>query len=282
MFQVSSTLCAIMRNEAPYIPEWVAYHRALGFDDIVIFDNESTDGTGDILRELQLSGLVRTEFWKTRNEINQHAAYRHAMEQCRTEWIGFLDADEFLVLHRAGTVGEFLSGFDRSVSVVSLNWRCFGSAGRETYDPDPTFVRFTKASFRGHPVNRHLKYLARRSELTHPYVHSCQFRQGRIVNDLGQDITVEKFTWSDVSHQAAQVNHYLLRSSGEYLEKKRRPRISRAHTAVPNLTEEQAAQYFKSHDLNDESDLSALCLFPRYAAERAVIDQVLARRASRV
>ncbi|WP_457093127.1 glycosyltransferase family 2 protein [Microvirga sp. P5_D2] len=270
-----------MKNEACYIPEWVAYHRALGFDDIVIFDNESTDGTGDILRELQLSGLVRTEFWQTRNEINQHAAYRHAMEQCKTDWISYLDADEFLVLLSAETVSEFLLGFDRSVSVVSLNWRCFGSAGREAYDPDPTFVRFTKASLRGHPVNRHLKYFARCSELTHPYVHSCQFRGGRIVNDLGQDITVEKFTWSDVSHQAAQVNHYLLRSKSEYLEKKRRPRISRAHTAAPNLTEEQAEHYFKSHDLNDESDLSVLRLFPRYAREREIVDSVLTRRASR-
>ncbi|MFG1358490.1 glycosyltransferase family 2 protein [Xanthobacter pseudotagetidis] len=45
-------ICAIVRDEAPYVLEWVAHHRALGFDHIFVFDNESRDGTSELLDSL--------------------------------------------------------------------------------------------------------------------------------------------------------------------------------------------------------------------------------------
>lgn len=38
-------ICAIFKNEAPYILEWIAYHKALKVDGFRIYDNGSTDGT---------------------------------------------------------------------------------------------------------------------------------------------------------------------------------------------------------------------------------------------
>ena len=35
-----------MRNEAPFILEWIAYHRAIGFDDFLIYSNDCSDGNG--------------------------------------------------------------------------------------------------------------------------------------------------------------------------------------------------------------------------------------------
>jgi len=42
---------AIMKQEAPYILEWVAYHKALGFE-LIIADNGGADDTTKILTAL--------------------------------------------------------------------------------------------------------------------------------------------------------------------------------------------------------------------------------------
>jgi len=39
------TLVAICRNERRFLIEWVAYHRLIGFERIIIYDNETNDGS---------------------------------------------------------------------------------------------------------------------------------------------------------------------------------------------------------------------------------------------
>lgn len=48
---------AILKNEYPFIVEWIAYHMALGINDIYIADNISSDGSSELLYFL---GKVRT------------------------------------------------------------------------------------------------------------------------------------------------------------------------------------------------------------------------------
>jgi len=36
-------VCALVQNEAPYIAEWIAYHRLIGFEHFFIYDNHSND-----------------------------------------------------------------------------------------------------------------------------------------------------------------------------------------------------------------------------------------------
>ncbi|MFN7604764.1 MAG: glycosyltransferase family 2 protein, partial [Hyphomonadaceae bacterium] len=48
---VSCTVCMIAKNEGPYLLEWVAYYRSLGFSKIVVYENNSTDRSAVILRK---------------------------------------------------------------------------------------------------------------------------------------------------------------------------------------------------------------------------------------
>ncbi|HLQ18006.1 MAG TPA: glycosyltransferase family 2 protein, partial [Tabrizicola sp.] len=41
-------LVSAMRNEGPFLLEWVAYHRVIGVRQIVIVSNGSTDGSDEI------------------------------------------------------------------------------------------------------------------------------------------------------------------------------------------------------------------------------------------
>lgn len=59
---------AIFKNEGPYISEWVAYHKILGFDKIYIVDNISDDGSSEILAKLHESNEITRIEYKTVEE----------------------------------------------------------------------------------------------------------------------------------------------------------------------------------------------------------------------
>ncbi|MCV0397601.1 MAG: glycosyltransferase family 2 protein [Rhizobiaceae bacterium] len=65
-----------------------------GFDDIVVVDSGSTDGTLDIVRELATSGMPIRLF--ERDWPGYAAQKQFALEQCRHDWCLNLDADEKL------------------------------------------------------------------------------------------------------------------------------------------------------------------------------------------
>lgn len=54
----TSGLVSCMRNEAPFLLEWVAYHSMLGFDRIFVYTNACTDGTDMMLERLQQMGVL--------------------------------------------------------------------------------------------------------------------------------------------------------------------------------------------------------------------------------
>ena len=48
-----------MKDEGPFILEWVAWHRAMGLTDLVVFTNDCTDGTDDLLDRLDEMGELK-------------------------------------------------------------------------------------------------------------------------------------------------------------------------------------------------------------------------------
>jgi glycosyltransferase involved in cell wall biosynthesis len=42
-------LCSVMRNEEPYVDEWLKYHLRVGWNRIVIYDHNSTDGLAEVV-----------------------------------------------------------------------------------------------------------------------------------------------------------------------------------------------------------------------------------------
>ncbi len=69
-----------MKNEGPFILEWIAYHRAIGFDDILVYTNDCTDGTDTMLDLLQTKGIVqhRDNPFRDSDLKPQHAALQAA------------------------------------------------------------------------------------------------------------------------------------------------------------------------------------------------------------
>jgi hypothetical protein len=52
------TLVTAMRNEGPFVLEWIAHHKALGVTAFVIVTNDCDDGTDALLDRLAEAGEV--------------------------------------------------------------------------------------------------------------------------------------------------------------------------------------------------------------------------------
>ena len=124
-------LCAIVRNEIRSLVEWLAHYKVLGVDDFLIYDNDSTDGTSDLLRALDEAGeVVHLDWPHAVGARPQRLAYEHARKHSDADWLAFFDADEFLVLHQDASIGGFLQRFEADVSRLRSTGSSSGAAGK--------------------------------------------------------------------------------------------------------------------------------------------------------
>ncbi len=122
------SLCIMFKDEAPYLREWIEYHRMIGVDHFYMYDNNSSDGFEAILALYRDSGLVTLIPWP-----RQHAqvdGYEDCIRrfQSESDWIGFIDVDEFLVPVEEDSLAPILDRFRHCPSVL-VYWRFFGSGG---------------------------------------------------------------------------------------------------------------------------------------------------------
>jgi len=260
---MSATLCAIVKNEAPYLVEWVAWHRLIGFDRIVVYDNESTDDTPGLLKNLRATGAIDALMpWPVRNISPQLSAYAHAARACATPWLMFLDADEFLMLKRGGDVAAFADSFPPDVACIGVNWRLFGSAGATEFSSRPVLERFSRAATAQASVNRHVKSLFRPDCVEHIHMHAPSLRRGRAVLAHGAPLEMEPHgVATTVDWSVAQINHYFCKSRAEYAIKRDRGCAYRS-SDDPEKFAKYSDGLFDFHDLNDESDDSAAARLP--------------------
>lgn len=90
-------MAAPIRQEAAYLLEWIAYHRSIGIDTIILGDNGGDDGTSQLLERLARAGIVhRLDFLGRKffqHEFNEAAlALAHGL----ADGLIFIDADEFV------------------------------------------------------------------------------------------------------------------------------------------------------------------------------------------
>ena len=123
----------IVKNEEPYIREWIEYHRLAGISHIYLYDNGSTDRTAEYVRPYAEEGFVTMTYFPGRGM--QTAAYNDALKKygkdCR--YMAFIDADEFLFSlkpdRKLPEVVEEIMKENPKACGLAVNWAMFGSAG---------------------------------------------------------------------------------------------------------------------------------------------------------
>ncbi len=213
-----ASLCAIARDETPYLEEWIQYHALIGFERIYVYDNESAVPAREILAPYVDSGLVRVE------EIAGRGPQREAYQRCLddhgpgTRWLAFLDVDEFLVPRRFASVQALLYEYEE-YGGLGINWVCYGSNGYVDHPPAPIIGRLTRRFPLSDPRNQHIKTIVqpRRVASAFESPHCFVFKPGYFcVNEDGLPLYGN---YSPVSVTRVRINHYLYRSQRLYQEK---------------------------------------------------------------
>lgn len=123
-----------VRDEKPFMDEWLLYHKMIGADHFFLYDDEPGLPLEAFCAPHQgyvtvtpLHGLSK----KLPGECRQNQAYTHALNQFlgKYKWVAFIDVDEFIVLRQHENLEDFLLSLDKDTHAVSLCWRMFGHCG---------------------------------------------------------------------------------------------------------------------------------------------------------
>jgi hypothetical protein len=135
-----ATLITMMKDEGPYLLEWVAHHLALGFDHILVYTNDCRDRTDAILDRLgTMAPVIHRENVVEAGQKPQASALKRAQSEALVQnsaWVMVLDCDEFLDL-KSRSLSEFTTLIEGQthVDAVALTWRFMGSGGIENWNP---------------------------------------------------------------------------------------------------------------------------------------------------
>ena len=238
-------VCAIAKNEGPYFEEWIEWHRKQGVEKFYIYDNESTDGTREILAPYVKAGVVEYCYWPGKKQ--QLAAYDDCFERHRleTRWLAVIDLDEFIVPVQDRTIPDFLHRMER-FSVVEINWLVYGSGGARTREPGGVMERFHRHSLPEHRLNTHVKSIADpRRVCTMVGCHEAARIAGRAADSHGMPLR-KGFRDRKPQQDVIRINHYAVKSYEEFLAKRARGRA--------RVTSLRDMSYFEQYDLNDLAD----------------------------
>ncbi len=255
-----------MRNEGPFILDWVAYHLAVGVTHFLVYTNDCDDPTNEILDVLQTRGVVtRVDNNITSEERPQWAALEAANQHPRVkpaDAVIVMDIDEFINVHTGDGTLTALFQASGDPDLISMTWRLFGSAGQVNFEDQPPPLRFTMAAPRNCRKPHQcwgMKTILRRSA---PYaqlgVHRPLKPTGPMphwTNGSGQQMP-EKYVsegWRSSKHswgyELVTLNHYAVRSVESFLVKRDRGRTN--HVSRP-----QGIEYWNVFNRNDETDTS--------------------------
>ncbi|WP_090201784.1 glycosyltransferase family 2 protein [Yoonia tamlensis] len=270
-----------MKNEAPFMLEWIAFNRAIGFDDFLIYTNDCADGTDAIamrLQELGLAGHVDNNDRKIGRKGRELSPQRAALRLApKTEhfkaanWVICADADEFLNL-RCGMALPDLIEKSGPADAISICWKLFGNGTRRHYDDLPLTEQFFQcadegsfSNFRGAGVKTIFR---NNGTFDRMGVHRPKIN---VPKDLPEDApspyddvvwrdaggntvdakTITWRTWSGFRHDFARLHHYAIRSSDSFLVKRDRGRTN-------HVNMDQGQEYFDAMNTNYTRDYSIL------------------------
>jgi len=277
-------VCAMFRNEAPYLDEWLRFHRKVGVERFYLYDNNSDDDPQSVLRPFVDAGWVTLWDWPVPfHEGAQRRAYLDclALTRGRFRWVAFIDLDEFLFSPTGRPLPEVLESFESFPGVV-VHWQCYGSAGQREMRDDPVVERFVRRAPTQWVRNRKVKSIVDPGRALEALsVHHFRYSDGESAVDetarpvrfgpkprfkrpakqlygalwpwIGpvlRRLPIDPYRGAEidrnrVSVSLLRINHYAVRSHSEFL---RKARLKKQRHRYEDL------DYFAFHDRNDVLD----------------------------
>lgn len=282
------TAVSMMKDEGPFVIEWVAHHLAVGFTDLVVYTNDCSDGTDDMLIRLEELGLCHHR----RNVIPegirpQPSALNYAQAEpvvCNSDWVMVFDADEFLsIRYGNGTLDDLIGAAKaQGANGIVVTWRIFGSGGVVDWSRAPVTEQYLLAApqtwNKGWGVKtlftfdpEYWKLGIHRPKMKTRHIKTEFPDQVKWLNGSGREMEdYFKFRgWRSITRTVGydwvQLNHYAVKSVDSYAIRKMRGNVN-------NKADKYNSDYWSLQDRNEVRDDTML----RYTeARNRLIGQLL-------
>ncbi|GDZ95224.1 methyltransferase FkbM family protein [Planktothrix agardhii CCAP 1459/11A] len=218
--QCELSICAIMKNEAPYLMEWLEFHKLVGVERFYLYNNNSTDETLNIIEPYIKSGQVILHNWPF-SPGQQTLAYEHCLgTYCfESQWIAFIDLDEFLYPTEHQNLRDILKEFS-GVPAVGVNMLYFGTSGHLTRPDGLQIENFTMRGTDDFKDNKMIKSIVRPDLVLpptcphffppiNPQTYGVTENQQPLLSSVAAEVSVQKL----------RINHYCTRSRADMIQK---------------------------------------------------------------
>lgn len=249
------TAVTCVKNEGPFVLEWIAFHQCIGVTDFLFYSNDCDDGTDRLLNALAELGHLHHLPNPAQGRNYQMEALKDAKKHDivqQADWVWVADVDEFPNIHVGDHSFAALIEACGNPQTISLNFQFFANDDIEVYEDRPVIEQFTRSH---NPdlwcgeVAIEVKSLVRRDFPLQYYGAHRPFFQPKIKKN-------QRPSWTDGSGRAvphrflvaanprrvrrfpaagargfATLNHYALRSLDSYLVKNDRGDVNRENRA---------------------------------------------------
>ena len=271
-----------MRNEGPFIVEWVCWYRMLGFE-VLVATNDCTDHSVALLDAFQSAGWLTHAPHKPREgQPPQKSALRKIITHPLTaevDWTLICDVDEFLVLHHHETIAGLIGPAPHDFMAMVFNWKCFGQGEWDRYQDGIVHRQFRRCGMGHLPMNRPFKTLLRNptdwnrlgAHFPHGFRGDWAAHDSRVVTPSGTPLPqfnapenhpIRFLEKEQIDHETAQMNHYIIRAKESYDHKRD---ILTAAGFKLRYTDE----FYNRYNRNGMRDVTAARFQDRFAAMHA-------------
>ncbi len=249
------TAVTCVKNEGPFLLEWIAFNRLIGVTDFLFYSNDCSDGTDHLLDALADRSLVRHLPNLAAGRNYQMEALKDARRQdivAGADWVWIADVDEFLNIHTGDHTIPALIAACGDPQAISVTFQFFANDGIERFSDVPVISQFN----RSHNPDLwcgefaiEVKSLVRNDfPLQYFGAHRPFFKgnlaaekRPRWTDGSGRDFPhrflvaanprrIRRFP-ANGARNFATLNHYALRSLDSYLVKNDRGDVNREHRA---------------------------------------------------
>ncbi len=147
------TVITTMRDEGPFVLEWLTHLRRIGASHVIVFTNDCQDGTDRLLDAVaQLGWVTHIRQDIPAGKSPQWTALKTAWDHPRVkaaDWVTVLDVDEFPDIHHgAGRFEDLIAACPGADGIV-MPWRLFGNAGVVEFQDVPVTQQFMRCALEG-------------------------------------------------------------------------------------------------------------------------------------
>lgn len=248
-FDDELSFVAIIKNEAPYIEEWIEFHKLVGVSKFYIYDNESEDNLKDVLKKYIDSGEVVYKYYP--GKCKQNAAYTEAVNDYKnkTRYMGFIDIDEFVIPTQADNLVKVIDDVlskDKNAAGLAINWRVYGSSGFKEKPKGLVTENYRNRGEDAWRINIHVKTICNPRLVSHfCNPHFAIYKSPYYaVNENGKK--VDQWHNDENTCKKVRINHYFSKSFNEFVAKRNRGRA--------DILQMRGMEEFAQHDKNDVYD----------------------------